>query len=303
MPLSSLVLYRKVWWILGRSSKAKELDPWGEWLVRGRFSGASTQRRQRTSKSLATARDEVLRNAALVPGQSVLDLGAGTGLLALASRSRVTSTGRVIAVDISTDALRECVKQARRARKPTAALTPVAGDALRLPFASESFDAVLTRSVLMHINDKPTAVREMFRVLKTGGTASTFEAITDISARANDLAEQEIALSIPDYPRVRAHARGHDNAQLGFNERDLVQWFRDAGFRQVKLFYRESHSEGLRETDREGILRILRMKPHPSMLPHEEAAQQVLGDEATTYMEALVAWHLARGLRSHTGLA
>jgi ubiquinone/menaquinone biosynthesis C-methylase UbiE len=44
------------------------------------------------------------------------------------------------------------------------------GDATRLPFASNSFDRVITSEVLLHIQDDVAALAELVRVLKPGGT-------------------------------------------------------------------------------------------------------------------------------------
>src|SRR5207302_1795244 len=98
--------------------------------------------------------------AQLQDGQRALDVGAGTGLLALEAQRRVGPSGEVVALDISYDALRECQRQAGpdgTAARPS----PVVGSVVPMPFRDGSFDAVLTRSVLIYVVDKAAAVREL----------------------------------------------------------------------------------------------------------------------------------------------
>jgi SAM-dependent methyltransferase len=254
-------------------------------------------------KSLQKVRDKVLGKARLEQGQTVLDLGAGTGLLALAARSKVTAEGRVLALDVSADALRACVAQARRTRKVVAALAPVAGDLLRLPLADDSVDVALARSVLMHVHDKAAAIREIFRVVRAGGTVSVFEPINDVYLKARDVEAQEIAAALPDHPRVRMFALGRDGENpsfLGFDERDLLRWFREAGFRHVQLDYREVHVEGFGEAKRETVVRNLRFRPNPNAISHEEAARELLGEAADDYLDKLIAFELERGSKTHS---
>jgi ubiquinone/menaquinone biosynthesis C-methylase UbiE len=66
----------------------RKLDRWVDWLVRGRDRGTTEAQMRRTRRSLARVRDRVLREAQLRPGEQVVDLGAGTGLLALEARRR-----------------------------------------------------------------------------------------------------------------------------------------------------------------------------------------------------------------------
>lgn len=65
----------------------QRLDRWEDWLVRGRDRGASEAQIHRTRRALARIRNRVLREARLQPGERVVDLGAGTGLLALETRN------------------------------------------------------------------------------------------------------------------------------------------------------------------------------------------------------------------------
>ncbi|MER5322415.1 demethylmenaquinone methyltransferase [Streptosporangium roseum] len=102
------------------------------------------------------------------PGELVLDLGAGTGT----STDAFTTLGaRAIASDFSLGMLRTGVR--RRGGSGLSGggvrgVTFVAGDALRLPFADEVFDAVTISTALRNVQDTGQALREMFRVAKPG---------------------------------------------------------------------------------------------------------------------------------------
>ncbi|MFA5892283.1 MAG: methyltransferase domain-containing protein [Actinomycetota bacterium] len=284
-------------------ARMKTEGNWAEWLSEGRVRGASANQRKRMNKSLERVRGQVLDRAALRPGQSVLDLGAGEGLLALEARRKVSQTGHVVALDISTDALRVCAARGRRARTRIGALDPVAGDALQLPFASEAFDAVVARSVLMHVSDKQGSIREVARVLRPGGIASVFEAVSTVGVRGADEEAEAIAKTLPDYPRIRRMAWDRDaSPMVGWDERDLIRWFTAAGFRSLQMEYRETHVRGGRTITRDDVLRRLAMRPNPSALSHEEAAHALLGHDAPAYLEALSKLLVDRGHEAHHGL-
>src|SRR5256886_12209159 len=100
----------------------RKLDRWADWLVRGRDRGATEVQGRRVHRSLARVRDRILREARLRPGERVVDLGAGTGLLALEARQRIKGSGSVVAVDGPADALSECRRQA----EPAANVAPLA---------------------------------------------------------------------------------------------------------------------------------------------------------------------------------
>jgi len=111
--------------------------------------------------------DGVLRRAALQSGQQVLDLGTGTGSVALKAASSVLPGGNVTAVDISPDML--ALAQQRAASMGLSNVTFREGRAEEIPAPSSQFDAVLASLSLMYVIDRAAAARETARVLRPGG--------------------------------------------------------------------------------------------------------------------------------------
>ncbi|MFC3994578.1 demethylmenaquinone methyltransferase [Nocardiopsis sediminis] len=97
-------------------------------------------------------------------GELVLDLAAGTGT---SSESFTGKGARVIACDFSQGMLK--VGAERRGGASRRGVTFVAGDALSLPFADETFDAVTISFGLRNVHDVGQALRELHRVTKVGG--------------------------------------------------------------------------------------------------------------------------------------
>ncbi|GGK79659.1 demethylmenaquinone methyltransferase [Planomonospora parontospora subsp. parontospora] len=120
------------------------------------------------------------------PGELVLDLGAGTGT----STDAFTSLGaRAIASDFSFGMLRTGV--ARRGGSGISGggvrgVTFVAGDALSLPFADDSFDAVTISFAIRNVADTEQALREMLRVARPGARLVVCE-FSRPTARSFDL--------------------------------------------------------------------------------------------------------------------
>lgn len=122
------------------------------------------ERYDRTNDVLSLGQDRLWRKAveravAAGPGERILDLAAGTGTSS--EPFRAAGAG-VVPCDFSLGMLRE-----GRRRRPY--LPFVAGDAMRLPFADGSFDAVSISFGLRNVQDPAAALAEMLRVTRPGG--------------------------------------------------------------------------------------------------------------------------------------
>ncbi|MCL4294976.1 MAG: class I SAM-dependent methyltransferase [Anaerolineae bacterium] len=100
--------------------------------------------------------------AEIQPGQRVLDVACGTGVLARTVAERVGPTGAVVGLDVNEGMLAV-------AQRKAPALEWKQGRAEALPWDSDSFDAVVSQFGLMFFEDRGTALQEMVRVLRPGG--------------------------------------------------------------------------------------------------------------------------------------
>src|SRR5215212_9149315 len=96
----------------------------------------------------------LLETAALQPGERVLDVGCGTGVIARLATAAVGSSGTVTGLDLTPDMI-----EIARAVSPSTIEWHV-GDATSLPFADEAYDAVLCQMCLMFMQDRHTARRD-----------------------------------------------------------------------------------------------------------------------------------------------
>ena len=117
--------------------------------------------------SMAGPHAALLGSAALAPGERVLDLACGTGLVTLPAARAVGPSGQVIGVDIAgrmVDALRQ-----RAAADGLLQVAAARMDAEQLALPDGSVDVVLCALGLMYLPDPEQALREIKRVLRPGG--------------------------------------------------------------------------------------------------------------------------------------
>ena len=118
-------------------------------------------------KRFAPVVEQVMRRAALESGQHVLDIGTGTGAVALLAADIVGAAGQVVGADPSPDMLDLARKRAAGLNHPN--LKFQQGSAEAIPADDASFDAVLACLSLMYVIDRSAAARECARVLQPGG--------------------------------------------------------------------------------------------------------------------------------------
>ena len=106
--------------------------------------------------------ERAIEHMNISPTDLVLDLGIGTG----ASLNFYPDFGRIVGIDLSDGMLRECRKKIRERGLSRAIVFQA--DALKLPFADDSFDHVFISHVISVVSDPAMLVREAQRVAKPG---------------------------------------------------------------------------------------------------------------------------------------
>jgi SAM-dependent methyltransferase len=110
----------------------------------------------------APAAEGILEALAPQPGERLLDVGCGTGVVARQAAPRVAPGGRVCGLDLNAAMLDV-------ARASEADVDWQQGDAAAMPLADAAFDVVVCQAALMFMPDPAAAVGEMRRVLASGG--------------------------------------------------------------------------------------------------------------------------------------
>lgn len=150
-----------------------------------------------------------LDTAFLEKKATVLDAGCGTGGLIRRLAPR-RPAWRWTGVDIEPVA---CAL----AKERTAAEKIIEGSVTALPFADESFDAVVSADVLYHVDDDAAALREFFRVLRPGGVA-----VINVAAYRWLWSYHDVAVH-----SRRRYSRGETLAKIraaGFGEARATYW-------------------------------------------------------------------------------
>jgi SAM-dependent methyltransferase len=100
--------------------------------------------------------------AGIRSGDSVLDVGCGTGALAREALRRVGREGQVVGLDLNEGMLAVAARTEPKIEWRQ-------GDAASLPFEDASFDVVVSQFALMYFPERVTSLSEMWRTLASGG--------------------------------------------------------------------------------------------------------------------------------------
>ena len=141
--------------------------------------------------------DWILQNLELEPQFSVLDVAAGTGIVA---RAVAPSVREVIAFDATPAMLRQ-----GRAKAVSEGLTNVVfteGDASRLPYDDGTFDLVVCRLAIHHFLEPTIQVREMARVCRPGGHVGLIDLTTSQSVEESLLHNRLERMRDPSHCRA-----------------------------------------------------------------------------------------------------
>ncbi len=141
---------------------------------------ARLERRAKAEDEIA-ARETYLGLLDIAAGESVLDVGCGSGAVTREIARRVGSRGRAVGLDPSPALLAVARELAREAGFGDR-VEFREGSALELPFPDRSFDAVVCVTVLSHVPGGEAAIPELVRVLKSRGRLEVFDLDTDMTA-------------------------------------------------------------------------------------------------------------------------
>lgn len=263
-------------------------DRWASWLLERRY-GGDEGALQRLLSFLEPIRDRVIAAAGIGLRSMVVDVGCGDGLLGFAAAGLVGEMGRVTFLDISPEMLDRC-RQIASELDLTDRCRFVHGSAESLDeIRDESIDAVLTRSVLIYVEDKARAFEEFHRILKPGGRISLFEPINSrILALNRDLLfgydVKPVSELVDKIREVYEAANPATGPMLNFDETDLLSLAEEAGFVEAHVTLelvstnRPPHA-GLPWTS------LMRTSPNPNAPTYGEAIGRCLSREEASRLE------------------
>jgi arsenite methyltransferase len=233
--------------------------------------------------------DEILDKAQLEPGETLLDVGAGDGLVAFGALDRLDGSGHVIFSDVSQDLLDHCREAAAaEGLLDQCSFVRASADSLGA-IADASVDVVTTRSVLIYVKDKAAALREFYRVLKPGGRVSLFEPINRLMRDPDRLFGYDTRPVAEVAQKVRAVYESiqspDSDPMVDFDERDLVRHAESASFPEIGLDLRLSLKPSQRSCAWETFLRT---SGNPLAPPLGEVIEQVLSAEESAAFAALL---------------
>jgi SAM-dependent methyltransferase len=156
--------------------------------------------------------------AALTPGETVLDLGAGAGFDCFLAARQVGPEGRVIGVDMTPDMLAKAKENAEKLGAKNVEFRE--GTIEALPVEDACVDVILSNCVINLSPDKPAVFREAMRVLRPGGRL----AISDV------VALRPLPATFRESPEIYASCAGG-----AATVDELTSMLKSAGFEDILI--------------------------------------------------------------------
>jgi ubiquinone/menaquinone biosynthesis C-methylase UbiE len=133
------------------------------------------------TEALSTFLEQLVPMFGLLPGQKILDVGTGTGVLIPFLLKAVGPTGQISAIDYAEKMVKICNSKYANLLNITFTVQQVE----KLDFPSQTFDAVTCFGLFPHINNKEKALRQINRVLKTNGKLIIAHALSSTEIKAH----------------------------------------------------------------------------------------------------------------------
>jgi arsenite methyltransferase len=258
----------------------EKTDKWADWVLQ-RSHGGDAAQKGAWSDQLESYRDGVLRRAEPRPGDSLLDVGTGEGLIGFGAVPLIGEAGTVIFSDVSDELLTHCENRASALGvSDRCRFVHASADDLS-PIEDASVDIVTTRSVLIYVRAKEQAFREFQRVLLKGGRLSIFEPINryfgeeqgsywgfDVTGIEDLVAKLETTYHSSD--------ENDPGPMMDFDERDLFRMAEAAGFERVALDLEVRVEPGSWFTSWHALLKMAGNPLDPTL---EEAMDRVFSPE------------------------
>jgi demethylmenaquinone methyltransferase/2-methoxy-6-polyprenyl-1,4-benzoquinol methylase len=154
------------------------------------------------------------------PGQRILDVATGTGMVAFALAGRGAD---VVGLDQSPTMLRAAQLRLARTGGLPASVSFVAGEAEQLPFGDGEFDALTFTYLLRYVDDRAATMRELARVVRPGGRIGMLEFGVPSRSRLRALWRVHTRLGLPLLGRLLSAAWFEVGRFLGPNIEELYQ--------------------------------------------------------------------------------